>query len=121
MLTVKFTDGEILQGGSWNTLPDRPIQAVVLELQGRRIKMQGFEEYNFLREYAYKVIGNGTNQVIAVYLMGRKGVNTKVICLELATNEITETITEIEKEYNGRACTGWKKGTSALTPQFYIL
>jgi len=121
MLTVKLASGEILSGGSWNTLPDKPIQAVVLEVQGRRIKMQGFEEYNFLREYAYKVIGNGTNQVIAIYLMGRKGVNSKVIRLDLITNEVTEAITEIKKEYNGRPSTGWKKGTASLNPQFYIV
>lgn len=120
MLTVKFTDGEILQGGSWNTLPDRPIQAVVLELQGRKIKMQGFEEYNHLQEKVFNVIG-GTSGLKAIYLMGRKGVNTKILRLDLSTNKITENITEIEKEYNGRSCTGWKKGTSALTPQFYII
>jgi hypothetical protein len=120
MLTVKLVSGEILSGGSWNTLPDKPIQAVVLELQGRRIKMQGFEEYNFLREYAYKVIGNGLNQMIGIYLMGRKNEEVTILKYNTMTNEITQSVNLIGKEYNGRPSTGWKQGNSASTPQCYI-
>ena len=119
MLTIKFNDGELVQGRGWLDLPNKPIQKVVLELQGHKIMMQGFEEYNHLQEKAFNVLG-GTTHLRAIYLMGRKEINTKVIRLDLVTNEITESNTELNKEYNGRPSTGWKKGIPQDNPQYIV-
>jgi len=119
MLTIKFTDGELVQNVGWNSLPNKLIQSVTLELQGRKIKMQGFEEYNHLQEKSFNVMG-GITQLRAIYLMGRKEINAKVIKFDLITNRITESITDINKEYNDRPSTGWKKGICNETPQYFI-
>jgi len=112
MLTIKFTDGEMVQGGGWNTLPNKPIQKIALIEKNKKIILQDYEEYNFLREYAY-IASSPTEQKMiarAMYLMGRKNNKSKVIRLNLIDGSVEEKDTEIGKEYNGRPCTGWKRG-----------
>jgi len=67
----------------------------------------------------FNVLG-GTTQLRAIYLMGRKENKADVIRLDLITNEIKESISEIEKEYNDRPCTGWKKGILHENPHYII-
>jgi hypothetical protein len=120
MLTIKFVDGELVQNVGWNSLPDKPIIAISVEIQGRKIKMRGFEEYNHLQEKAFNVIG-GTTQLRAIYLMGRKNNKIKVIRLNLIDETIKECETEIGQEYNGRPSTGWKIGVLHENPQYKII
>ena len=112
MLIIKFTDGELVQGGGWDSLPNKPIQKIALLINGQKIILQDYEEYNFLREHANILISSSEQGSFmrAVYLMGRKDNKAKVICLNLINGEKKESETEIGKEYNGQPCTGWKKG-----------
>lgn len=119
MLTVKLTNGEILKGGGWNTLPDTPISKIALEISGHKIIMQDYESYNHLIEKAFNVIG-GSTQVRAIYLMGRKGDDVQVIKVNLIDNSIITGSAPHSQEYNGRPSTGWKFGVCNLTPQYFI-
>jgi len=112
MLIVKFTDGELVQGGGWDSLPNKPIQKIALLINGQKIIMQDYEEYNFLREHANLFISpiEQGSFMRAVYLMGRKENKAKVVRLNLLNGQKEEVETEIGKEYNGQPCTGWKRG-----------
>ena len=110
MLSVKFADGELIQNMPWLSLPNKPIQKIALLINNQKIILQDYEEYNFLREHCYNIIGDGKSQVRAIYLMGRKENKAKVVRLNLLNGEVKELETEIGKEYNGQSCTGWKRG-----------
>jgi hypothetical protein len=130
MLTIKFTDGELIQNPTWNSMPNKPIQRLKYIFNGKTIIMEGYESYNHLKEIICAVLSNQTI-VRCVYLMGRKGMISQVLKLNFIDNSIVEYQTEIDKEYgatpeelvwiNGRPSTGWKQGQSALNPQYKIL
>lgn len=123
MLTIKFTDGEIVQGGGWNTLPNKPIQKIAFTEKDKKIILQGYESYNHLREHVYAVINpedKGGTFIRAIYLIGKDGDSVTVIKYNTMTNEITQSFGLIGQEYNGRPSTGWKKGSPTLNPQFFI-
>jgi hypothetical protein len=119
MLTIKFTDGEVLKGGSWNTLPNKPISKVALEVPGHKIIMQDYEMYNHLVERVFNVIGK-TTTIRAIYLMGKKGNQVQIINYNLITGQIIESHAEFCQEYNGRPSTGWKNGIADLNPTYKV-
>jgi len=119
MVIVKFTDGEIVQGGGWDCLPNKPIQKIALVIAGHKVIMQNYECYNHLQEYAYAIIGN-TNQLRSIYLMGKKENLVQVVRYNFLTSKFEESIVETGLEYNGRSSTGWKKGTNSLPPEYKI-
>jgi len=119
MIIVKFSDGEIVQGGGWNSLPHKPIQKVALLIDGRKVVMQGFDSYNHLQEHVYNVTGNSL-QIRSIYLMGRSNNLVNVVRYNLITKQFEETLAGFGLEYNGRPCTGWKNGFSDLTPTYKI-
>jgi len=116
MLTIKFTDGELVQNVDWNSLPNKPISKVVVELNGHKISLSDYEEYNHLIEKSFSVIGN-TIDIMRIMIMGRKDNQALVKVIDLLRDRTYEYTTEINKEYvrgfigAGRPCTGWKKGS----------
>jgi len=123
-LIVKFSDGELIQNPSWNSMPNKPIQRIKYLFNGKTIIMEGYEEYNHLKEVIYSVLGNNS-MVRNIYLMGKTKNYSQVIILNLLTGTIQGYQSEINKEYggkeNGRPSTGWKKGNPTLNPQYKIL
>ena len=122
MLIVKFSDGELVQGGGWNSLPNKPIKKVAMIIENKKIIMQDYESYNHLQEHVYIASGPSDKGdfLRAIYLMGSKENKVHVIKINLMNGEVTEEKREMGEEYNGRPSTGWKKGIPDLNPQYYI-
>jgi hypothetical protein len=120
MLVVKFTDGELIQNPSWNSMPMKPIQRVKYVIGDKTIIMEGYESYNHLVEKVYTPL-DGQQFNRAIYLMGLYGINVQVIKLNLMEKKIDTEETVFGKEYKGRSSTGWKNGYSAGKPQYEII
>ena len=130
MLVVKFTDGELIQNPTWNSMPNKPIQRLKYIFNGKTIIMEGYESYNHLKEIICAVLSNQTI-VRCVYIMGRKEMVSQVLKLNFIDNSIIEYQTDMNKEYGsthneklwiiGRHYTGWKIGEPYLNPQYKIL
>jgi len=123
MLIVKFNNGEVLKGGGWNTLPNKPIQKVALLTASNKGILADFESYNHLTEYIYGVSGPINQKTFerAIFLMGRKGNEVTTIKFNVMTNEMNIEKSLFGQEYNGRPSTGWKQGIPDLNPTFKIL
>lgn len=119
MLTVKFTNGEIVQDSPWLSMPPEPIQRVKYVFQGKTVMMEGYEAYNHLVERYYALIGEGKG-IRAIYLMGMSGKNVDVLSLNVITGHIKQERTLIGQEYNGRPSTGWKSGISVGIPRITL-
>ena len=116
MIIIKFSDGEIVQGGGWNSLPHKFIQKIALLGKNNKGILQDYEEYNHLIEQVM-IQGSGKPSFTrAIFLMGRHGNKVDVIKYSTMTNEMSEYSAMFGQEYNGRPSTGWKKGISALNP-----
>jgi hypothetical protein len=120
MLTVKFTNGELVQNAAWLSLPTDPIQRVKYDFCGKKITMEGYEEYNHLVEKIYSIIGNAPSTRY-VYLMGKTQNKIEIIILDQKNNRYKRCESKIGEEYNGRPSTGWKKGSPTENPTIQIL
>ena len=123
MLTIKFTNGEIIQNVPWLSLPNEPIKKLKYVFNDKTIILEDYESYNHLVKIAYDFMGGNTTikTVKAIYLMGRKGEEVQGINLNLMDGTITEYTAPYTQEYNGRPSTGWKLGVLDLTPQYKIV
>jgi len=131
MLTIKFTDGEMIQNVPWLSLPNKRIHKIKYCFNGKKILMENYEAYNHLVEKTFNMF-NGATQIRSVYLMGRKGGISQIVRLNMIDKTIQEYKTEINKEYgavnaltdmwiNGRPSTGWKDGVLNLEPNYQIV
>ena len=120
MLTIKFTNGEIVQNVPWLSLPNEPIKRLKYIFNDKTIILEDYESYNHLVERVYNFIG-GSTSIRAVYLLGRKREEVQGIKLNLMDGTITEYTAPYTQEYNGRPSTGWKLGVLDLTPQYKIV
>lgn len=123
MIAVKFADGTILQGGGWNTLPNKAIQKIALLEKANKGILSNFEAYNHLIEHVYGVSGpiNQKSFDRAIFLMGKKGNEVTTIKFNTLTNEMSVEKSIFGQEYNGRSSSGWKQGILDLNPAFKIL
>lgn len=120
MITVKFTDGELIQGRGWLDLPNKDIQKVKLQVETKTVIMEGYESYNYLNIRSYITMG-GQGLIQRQALLGRKGDEVRIICFNLNKKTYSNSITEFGKEFKGRPSTGWKTGIPHETPQYKIL
>jgi len=126
-LSVKFEDGELIQGVEWKDLPNEPIYSMKLKFKDEVIYLSGYEEYNHLIEFVYAVL-EGTKLIRSIYLMGRTKEYSQVIRVNYLTGEKTDYQTNHNEEYDavkqddgrfvGRPSTGWKKGLLNLEASF---
>lgn len=110
---VHFEDGEIYHGGNlnkslWNQIPKKPIKRLEYNLFSKPIILEGYDSYNHLIE---KINIGGKEFISKVFLMGRRGnCWSEVYKLDLNDKSILFYNTDINKEYEGNKCNGWKEG-----------
>ena len=120
MLSIKFQDGELIQGKGWGDLPNKPIKRITVQIKDKKIILENFEAYNHLIEKCLLIIGNQTF-IRSRYFMGRIGNNVKVIHYNFLTDECREYTAPYGQEYQGRASTGWKLGIFDSTSNSQII
>jgi hypothetical protein len=120
MISVKFTDGELIQGMGWLDMPKKPIQRLKYQFNGKTIIMEGYESYNHLVERCYMVLGNQVS-IRNIFLLGLKGGSVHGVVLNVNTKTITEYDSTFGKEYNNRPSTGWQIGRDDGNPKTQII
>lgn len=121
MLTIKFEDGELVQGRGWMDLPNKAIKRVKLQVDDKIFVMEDYESYNHLVEKAFMPLNQGKTLIKRVLLMGRKEHYVKVIGYNFLTNEKEEYVSAFGFEYNGRVSTGWKQGIKTEIPKYKVI
>lgn len=112
MYNILFSDQSTFQGGTlknsrWTWIPDKPISEWTYTLFEKPIVLKGYEAYNHLLE---KVNVFGSEKVLKVILMGKKGNNVDCIEIDLQNSKISKTVKEFGSEYLNKPTLGWKIG-----------
>lgn len=127
-LSIKFENGELIQGVEWKDLSNQSIYSMKLKLNDKTIYLSGYKEYNHLIEFVYTFL-EGKKMIRHIYLMGRTEEHSQIIRINCLTGKIEEYKTKYDEEYAatpdeelwvGRPCTGWKKGLINSIPEYTI-
>ena len=123
---IQFEDGSSYEGGDsyketkWNDMPkNKQIKQIALHLpDGNLFVLRGYKEYNHIIEATQDVYGSNKFTLRYQYLMGKT--DNKIISYRITlfeeknqryhSGDITRREYEIDKEYNNKPTTGWKKG-----------
>ncbi|MEK6880908.1 MAG: hypothetical protein AABY22_14910 [Nanoarchaeota archaeon] len=119
MLAVKFTNGEVIQGQPWNSLPNYRISNLKYKLGNKIIYFSGFESYNHLVEKMASI--GGTPKTTKIFLCGRFKGKTQIVKIDFTTSKVETYISEEGNEYNGQITAGWKSGDKKSEPEFKII
>jgi len=118
--TIKFIDGEIWNGGNidnshWNEMPNKNIVGINFCLGEREIELANYSSYNLLMVHALNIFSK-QNTIIKVILLAE--VNKKVDKFEFdfIHNNLHRSICELNKEFNNKPTSGWKKGIAIDIP-----
>lgn len=124
MLSIKFTDGEIIKEPNldWASIPtNKTIQYMEYTLGKQTIRLLGYSKYLRLKELMEGVNVN-LNGISKLIFAGQKGILCDKITIDLVNRKVTKTEVEIEKIYNDKpiADTLWKFGQILENPNVYI-
>lgn len=120
MLSIKFNDGELIQGKSWKDLPNKPIKRIKVHLGSKTLLLENYESYNFLIEKVYNILG-GNQFVRSIYIIGRKNDKIEGIRANYLNKTIQRFTSTFGQEYNGKPSTGWKCGVTNQNPQYKVI
>jgi hypothetical protein len=121
MLSLKYTDGELIKNVDWNTLPNKTIRYMDFKVGNQTIRFMGYQRYLRLKEMVYGV-NNGLRGMSKVILVGDKGVSCTKVTIDMLNKKITkEEVLSIEV-YNGQTIDNkfWKIGEKNDAPNVYI-
>lgn len=91
----------------WNKIDDtKQITKFVYVLGNSCIIMQGFKQYNHLKEK----LGLQVRGLSKILLMGRREKDTLVITLDIIKNKIIKKMVPHGKEYGDQILAGWQEG-----------
>lgn len=125
MYTITFEDNNIFVGGEpedskWNDIPNKAIKQIKYTYKNKTIVLEGYNEYCHIKKKGNFLIGN-FNGILQVILMARTKKESQLFIWDLIKGEFYTATTEIDKEYNGKKVTGWKKGLSSRIPTYKII
>lgn len=114
MYKITFVDGTTFEGGEfydshWNDIDDKPIKNIDYRIQGHKIYISGYTEYNHVVERVF-LPQYGIDRPHLIKLMVRKGDEVLIIAYNLINNRFRGDIKVYGKEYRGKPHTGWKLG-----------
>lgn len=125
MYKIIFEDNSIFKGGKpnnskWLQIPDKLIKSIEYKYQNYTIILEGYKEYCHQWKRAIAIMGN-FDGMVKVILSARDEKETIQFIWDLIKREFYTATTEIDKEYNGKKITGWKKGLSSQIPTYKII
>ena len=121
MLTIKFTDGELVTNVDWNSLPNKVIRSMNYKVGNKTIKLMGYERYLRLKEMVQgvNVSLKGMSKVI---LFGQNGVMCDKVTIDYIKNTCSKEQVLFTEAYNGKPIDDkfWKAGQILENPNVYI-
>jgi hypothetical protein len=121
MLTIKFTDGELVTNVDWNSLPNKPIRYMDYKVGNQTIRMMGYERYLRLKEMVQgvNVALKGVSKVI---LVGQNGMMCTKVTLDMMNNTCKKEELPFQEVYNGQPIDDkfWRAGQILDNPNIYI-
>jgi len=123
MYKIIFEDNSIFKGkpehSKWNNMPDKAIKRIEYTYKNSTVVLEGYEQYCHIVKKGSALIGN-FNGIMKIILIARTKKESQLYIWDLIKGEFSTATTEIDKEYNNRKVTSWKKGISALKPTYKI-
>jgi hypothetical protein len=121
MLTIKFTDGELVSNVDWNSLPNnKVIRYMDYTIGNQTIRLMGYDRYLRLKEMVQGVNVNlkGMSKVI---LIGQTGILCDKITIDLITKKISKEQTSFDIIYNKPIDDKfWRVGEKLNNPNIFI-
>jgi hypothetical protein len=121
MLTIKYTDGELIQNVDWNSLPNKPIKYMAYTIGKKTIKLIGYEKYLRLKEMVYG-LNSPIKGIGKIILVGRVGDRCTKITVDLINQVANKEKSLASEIYNGKeiAESFWKAGQLLDNPEIYV-
>ena len=116
MYNITFTDNTQFKGGNikntrWNEIPDKQIKSIEYRFLGKKIYLEGFEEYNHIKLMAQMLQRTGhTTHTYGILLLGRVGKAIHCFAYDLQKKTFTKTVEIQGQELFNNPTTGWKLG-----------
>ena len=121
MLTIKFTDGELVTNVDWNSLPNKPIRYMDYKVGNKTIRLMGYERYLRLKEMVQgvNVALKGVSKVI---LIGQREMMCDKVVVDMMNNKVTKEHVCFDDVYNGQAIDDrfWRGGEILDNPNVFI-
>jgi hypothetical protein len=124
MLSIKFTDGEIIKEPNldWASIPSsKIIRYMDYKIGKQTIRLMGYERYLRLKEIVQgvNVTLKGVSQVI---LVGQNGIMCDKVIIDVINGKVTKEHVFCDKLYNNQPIEDifWRGGQILENPNIYI-
>ena len=123
MLSVKFTDGEIIQEPNlnWNSLPNKAIRYLDYKIGNKTIRLMGYSNYLRLKKMAQGV-NNKLAGISKIILVGQIADMCDKVTIDLINKKISKEQVPFDKIYNNRPIDDkfWRNGQVSDNPNVFI-
>lgn len=123
MLSIKFTDGEMIQEPNldWNSLPNKVIRYIDYKISNKTIRLMGYGKYLRLKEMAQGVNIKLTG-IIKIILVGQIADMCDKVTIDLINKKISKEQISFDKIYNNRPIDDkfWRTGQASNNPNVFI-
>ena len=114
MYKVTFNDGSEVIGGEpenskWDTLPQKPIKSILIELMGQKVLLSGFEAYTHVVEHVVGV-NVALKKISRVLLMGLFKNRSYQVIYDFDKAKVEYLTTREGEELRGKRIGGWRVG-----------
>ena len=121
MLTIKFTDGELVTNVDWNSLPNKPIRYMDYKVGNKTIRLMGYERYLRLKEMV-QGLNSSFKGMSKVILYGQAGATCTRVTLDMIKGTCNKDEVPVIEAYNGKPVEDrfWKAGEILDNPNVFI-
>lgn len=123
MLSIKFTDGEIIQEPNlnWNSLPNKTIRYLDYKIGNKTIRLMGYNKYLRLKEMAQGVNIKLTG-IIKIILVGQIADICDKVTIDLINKKISTEQVPFDIIYHNRPIDDkfWRIGQVSDNPNVFI-
>lgn len=121
MLSIKFTDGELIKNVDWNTLPNKVIRYIDYKVGNKTIRLMGYERYLRLKEMVQgvNIDFKGISKII---LYGQTGAMCTMVTLDMINGTYQKDEVLFTEAYNGKPIEDkyWRAGQILDNPNVYV-
>jgi len=122
LFKLEYVDGSEAYGnlfkGDWKKVPEKEIKCIVFAFLNKRLKLEGFKEYNILVERCQSL--SGGERILKVSVVGRKENGSEVWEFDLDLRQLKRIIKPCFMEFDGMMVRGWRKGTDKTEGKSYV-
>jgi hypothetical protein len=121
MLTIKFTDGELVTNVDWNSLPNKSIRYMDYKVKNTTIRFMGYDKYLRLKEMV-RGVNQNFETMSKVILVGQEGETCTKVTLDLLNATCKKEKVPFQELYNGKpiADNFWRIGERMDAPNVFI-